>query len=64
MWGIKGVMEQCKFGTNWSVGPDLNVLENIILIADNKNVSTYLGWLGISIVVHNTHQILRFSGCD
>ena len=36
----------------WAYGPNFNKLDNIFLIEDNENVSTYLGWLGISIVIH------------
>ena len=40
-----------SLGGNWAVGPNLNILHNIILIVDNENVFNYLSWLGISRVI-------------
>ena len=41
------VTEKCEFGTNSGHRPKFEyTLDNIILILD-KNVFTYLGWLGI-----------------
>ena len=36
----------------WDVVPILNILDNIILIVDNKNVFIYLVWLVISRFIH------------
>ena len=45
-----------SLGKKLDEGPNLNILENIILIVDNKNVFTYLGWLVISTVIHKKPQ--------
>ena len=53
---LNGVTEKCKFGTI--------MLDNIVLIVDNKNVFTYLVWLGIGRVIHQKYQFFRFSVRD
>ena len=37
-------------GQIWDVGPNLNILDNSILIVDNKNVFTFMGGLDINII--------------
>ena len=52
MRSLNGVAEKYDFGGNWAVGPNLNIIDNSILIVDNENLFTYLGWLVISRVIH------------
>ena len=44
--GCDGIMQV------WAVVPNLNILDNSILIVDNKYLFAYLGWLGNSTVIH------------
>ena len=47
-----------------SVGPNLNILDNDILIVDKKVYSLiWVGWVLVELFIKN-HQMLRFSGCD
>ena len=49
---LRVCQNNASLGEIWAVGPNLDLLDNIILIVDNKNVFTYLGWLGISRVIN------------
>ena len=47
-----------------SVGPNLNILDNDILIVDKKVYSLiWVGWVLVELFIKN-HQILMFSGHD
>ena len=44
--------ENASLGEISVVSPNLNILENKILIVDNKNIFIYLSWLGISRIIN------------
>ena len=48
-----------RSGRIWSMGPNLNILDNRILIVDNKNIFTYLVWLGISRAIYQKPPIFE-----